>query len=543
MKLLKFSLLVVALGIGNFSNAQLYINGATFYIEAGATVTVQGDITSTNDITGAGKVLLKGSSLQNVNMNGFTIPNLELDNVSNATLLTGNTKIGSTFLLTNGRFLTGAQDLILSPTATITGQGTTRFVWTNGAGQLKKELTGDVANFTLPVGENTNYRPAFLTTTGTTTGTFGVKVISGASPNKPPMIASYINTYWPITKTGMNGTVSLKGQYVDPSDITGTEANLAGYFYDNTNWSSASETHDEVLNQVGAPIATNTGVLYGMNKFVAVGASAFLQEIYISGTGLLTDAYRTPSLVIPTSDPYRTAEYIGAFPHVANPTTEVAAASVFNNQVSTNDDIADWVFLQLRNTNASPGNTVLQTRSALIKRNGNIVDIDGISPVTFNVTNGTYAISVRHRNHLGLSVNPTDGTAPRTLSETQSIAFTTNAVDLRTITGTKLFGTAAGRTTSTHPILGTVNLLWGGNVNGDGTSKYIGPGNDRLALLSDLGNVEGTILTVTSVNYRRGDLNYDKSVKYIGPGNDRLYLLSTILSSVEGTIRTQELPN
>ena len=89
------------------SEAQLTISsGAVFNIQSGAFVTVQGDVTSSADITGAGKVILKGSTNQNVNMNGFVIPNLEMDNVANATL-TGNAKITNSVLFTNGKILVG----------------------------------------------------------------------------------------------------------------------------------------------------------------------------------------------------------------------------------------------------------------------------------------------------------------------------------------------------------------------------------------------------------------------------------------------------
>lgn len=66
--------------------AQLTINNAQLFIESGATVTVQGDISSNANIGGTGKILLKGSSTQNVNMNGFTIPNLDIENPLNANL-------------------------------------------------------------------------------------------------------------------------------------------------------------------------------------------------------------------------------------------------------------------------------------------------------------------------------------------------------------------------------------------------------------------------------------------------------------------------
>ncbi|MBK7678751.1 MAG: hypothetical protein IPJ29_04985 [Chitinophagaceae bacterium] len=67
------------------AHSQLTINNAVFFIQSGATVTVQGDVTSNVDIQGTGLLQLKGSTLQNVDMGGFTIPNLEIDNPANAT--------------------------------------------------------------------------------------------------------------------------------------------------------------------------------------------------------------------------------------------------------------------------------------------------------------------------------------------------------------------------------------------------------------------------------------------------------------------------
>ena len=99
------------------SQAQLYINGAQFTIESGATVTVQGDLTSNVDILGAGKVLLKGSSNQNVDMSNAIIPNLEIDNVSNATL-TSPARIGSNLIFTNGNIILGTNDLTMDAAAT-----------------------------------------------------------------------------------------------------------------------------------------------------------------------------------------------------------------------------------------------------------------------------------------------------------------------------------------------------------------------------------------------------------------------------------------
>ncbi|HEV7782782.1 MAG TPA: hypothetical protein VGO58_16015 [Chitinophagaceae bacterium] len=546
-------------------HGQLKIDNAVFFIGTGATVTVQGDVTSNVSIQGTGLLQLKGSSLQNVDMGGNTIPNLELDNAAHATLLNTNTRIGTSFLLTNGKFQTANLNLILSPAAAITNPNASRFIWTNGTGQLIKELTADIPGpgFELPVGENANYRPAYLTTAGSAYAggaNFGVRVIGTADPNKPPSTAAYLNTAWPVTRTGITGgTTTLAGQYIDPTDVNGTEANIFGYYYNatTTDWSSTGETHNAATNRISAPVASNSGTVSGINKFVALGSRAFLQGAYVSTTGLMNDNLRALSLgalpaFFPQTDPYRHATYSAQFPHVNNSVTEtIPNSSVIATAPVAANSIVDWVFLELRNTAASPGNVVLQTRSALIQRDGDIVDVDGVSPVTFNnIADGNYILAVRHRNHLGLSI---DQTSPRTVNETKSTAFTSNVIDLRMATDAQLFGTTAAYTTTTHPLLGTINMLWGGNVSGNSFSRYQGnngPGasnlSDRQALLNDLSNNELGVQT----GYYRSDLNMNTFGRYQGnngPGvfnqSDRQFLLGVILANGELIVRTQAIPN
>nr|MDQ6889426.1 hypothetical protein [Bacteroidota bacterium] len=218
----------------------------------------------------------------------------------------------------------------------------------------------------------------------------------------------------------------------------------------------------------------------------------------------------------------------------ANTIPEVAVGSVFSNQASTNDNIVDWVFLELRNTKVSPGNTVLQTRSALVQRDGDIVDIDGVSPVTFNnVASTNYVIAVRHRNHLGLSTDPSTYTPA--LGETKSTA---SLVDLTTVTGTQLFGSSSGAYTIASD---GKNLLWAGNANFNSNVKFNGLGNDKdYILVNTLSNNSGSTLNGV---YLPADVNMNGNVKYNGLGNDKDYIFVTVLASNAANIRTQQLPN
>lgn len=525
---------------GGVSSAQLSNNGATIYIGSGVKLMVQGDVIANADILGSGTLLLKNTSAQVLSMNGYKLSNLEIDNTGNVLMGTGSLVINNNLSFINGKIKTGSNNVILTEASSITGASSTSFIWTDGSGQLHRYLTADVSNLLFPVGENNTYRPAYLTTSGAvySGAAVSVRLIASNSVNRPPMIANSVNAYWPVTRTGITGgTVRLTGQYAD-GDIIGSEGTFVGYYFNGTDWVSSGETHNSSLNQISVPVTVASGELAAMNKFLSAGSKIFLQGAYNPSTGLMSDALRTGTNLIPLSDPYRTAPYNSYFTHSNNSIAETANPSVFNNQSIADNDIVDWVFLELRTTAASPGNTILQTRSALLQRDGDIVDVDGTSPVTFNnLADGNYTLAVRHRNHLGLS---TDAIAnPRSLSEMRSTAFTSKVIDLRTATDAQLYGMASAYTTAMHPVLGNINMLWAGNINGNNAVRYQGPSNDRAAMLSDLGNNELNTLP----GYYRSDINFNRIARYSGPSNDRAYLLSAILLNGELITRTESLPN
>jgi hypothetical protein len=544
-------------------NAQLYINsGTTFYIQSGGVVTVQGDVISNVDIQGPGKVLLKGSSNQNVNMNGFSVLNLEMDNTANATL-TGNARIGTSILFTNGKIQQGNFNVTLADVATNTGGGASKFFETNGTGQLLKNVSSNTANYEMPLGIGTTYLPAFVQTNGTyASAAVGVQVkdaVTTAYAKRHPRSTDYSNEYWPITQTGVTGTLRVKGQY--NATYTGIETDMRGFYHNGTDWSTTNANIDYTQDTAGSLISGN-GELYAMNRFVLANPKAYLQGALDFSTGLMTDVYRsidviqtpgTPSAtnVIPTNDPYRNAPYtstfLGAsnplFSHINNASAETVNATVFDHKVNTNDHIVDWVYLELRNT-ASPGNIVLQTRSALIQRDGDIVDIDGVSPIYFkNIDPTNYILAIRHRNHLGVSIAPT---SPISLSTTSTNIDFTNST---------IFGTA-----SNNYLLATVNgvpnkiVLLSGNTNGNEgdliNSRYNFSSNDRDYILNNLlsGNRNNTTININSVsdytNKAIGDLNFNRQVRYNFSNNDVDFLLNTVLNGNRNTTtKFQNLPN
>jgi hypothetical protein len=165
--------------------------------------------------------------------------------------------------------------------------GNGKFIEANNTGQVYKELSANVTSYEVPVGVSTFYRPVFITTGASAFngGKVGVKALALPDPNKPSGTTDFLNAYWPISRTGITGIINAVGQYADPTDITGTEANLKGFFYDGTQWSSISGTNDAVLNRVGAPVTGIGGSLYGMGtaQTVLLNLKLYLQGYYANG--------------------------------------------------------------------------------------------------------------------------------------------------------------------------------------------------------------------------------------------------------------------
>ncbi len=526
-------------------NAQLTIqSGAQLFIQPGATVTVQGDVTSNADILGGGILRMGGTAAQNLNFNGFTIPNLQIANTNNV-FLTGAGRIGNSLDFVSGKIKTGNFNLELTDVATVTGAGAGKFVETNGTGELRKLLTGDVSGFSMPLGYSTYYTPVLISAAGSyaPAAYIGTHSDSGASANKPLRSTDFLNTSWRLTRSGITGTATGVASYGDATDVTGIEADLRGFVWDGTNWSLSGASLDASTNMITANILPSGVNVYAMNRFVYLNSKVFLQGAYLPGmligeTPVMLDNLRTAPNLIPVNDPYRTAPYNSVFTHVANTHAEVANANVFIDQADARNNIVDWVFIELRNT--ATGNTVIQTRSALLQRDGDVVEIDGISPLYFkNIDANNFTVTVRHRNHLGISADPVAFT--KALNEQ-----TSSTLDFSTAADAQLFGNAQAYATSN-----SITMLWAGDINGNGISRYQGSNgptgpNDRSALLTALGNTQSNVLN----GYFRGDINMNRVTRFQGsngPGtfglNDRIFLLTIVLGSTESVIRLQQLPN
>ncbi|QQR88039.1 MAG: hypothetical protein IPJ76_07445 [Flavobacteriales bacterium] len=244
---------------------------------------------------------------------------------------------------------------------------------------------------------------------------------------------------------------------------------------------------------------------------VLLSPKVFLEGPFVSGTGLMDDALRTNGLV-PLSEPYAAQGYVhtGA---AGGPTT----AGVLS--VAGSNAIVDWVLLELRDANDMT--SVIRSRSALVQRDGDVVDADGTSPVAFAVPTTSYYVAVHHRNHLGCMT-----ALPVALSGTAT------TVDLTTSL-TSTFGTDARKA------VGAYRVLWSGDSSFNEELKYTGALNDRDPILVRIG---GVVPTNTVAGYHGEDTNMDGIVKYTGANNDRDMILVNIGGAVPTSTRSAQLP-
>ena len=549
MKLLKLHTGIILLGMVGWQeiSAQLVIDNAQFFIQPGATVTVQGNVTSNVDIQGTGILEMKGTALQNINMNGFTVPNLVIDNTSHVAL-TGPARVSGIITFTNGKMQLGAHNFTLAAAAAFAGTpGTNKFIETNGVGIVRKEITA-VGNYILPVGAGSRYEPVQYQVTGSpalASAFLAARAITGGHPNKHPRSTDYLNQYWKLTNGGITGgTIAATGTYnTEATDLTGVETNIRSLYWNGTAWVAGTGVNNGV-NSVTIPVVAGaTQDLYAMNTFVLLRTKAFLQGPYNSTTSRMNDRLRNSgayvpgvlpaSNVIPTSDPYRTAPY--NFAHTNNTVAESVVSASFPNpfidQANADNNIVDWVFLELR-SNVTPGNTVIQTRSALLQRDGDIVDIDGVNPVYFkNVPGTNYTVVVKHRNHIAMSTNPA------VFNQALALVPNATALDFTTAPAANILGAA----NTNYVNSGTTHLLYAGNANFNTNVRWSPPSSDKDYILGTV--LTGNAPTVLSNSYSVGDMDMNRTVRWSPPNSDKDYILSTPLLNVASTVKSQVLPN
>ncbi|MFD0861940.1 dockerin type I domain-containing protein [Sungkyunkwania multivorans] len=240
--------------------------------------------------------------------------------------------------------------------------------------------------------------------------------------------------------------------------------------------SNGSITMDFTVGELAVSTISNgsitltQGFQQGDAIMILLNARVLLQGAMLNSAvaAEMTDAIRT---IVPTTSPYTDMLTVDA--------------GVFNDN-GNSDNIVDWVWVELRDANDA--SIMVDARSALIQKDGDIVDVDGVSPITFEQPADNYYAVVNHRNHLGI----------RTAS-TIALSTTNTFIDLSSNTAS-----VAGGTNALASVSGGKFALIVGDYNGDGQVQNTDI-NAMRALLGTAGydaadmNMDGQI-QLTDIN-------------------------------------------
>ncbi len=224
--------------------------------------------------------------------------------------------------------------------------------------------------------------------------------------------------------------------------------------------------------------------------------------------GLMRDDLRRLGL-IPFQEPYSD---IKRFTHFGSGGGETVEPSVF--QVVGKDAIVDWVFVEIRHS--LQVDSVLETRSALVQRDGDVVDVDGFSPVKFiTIAPGSYNIVIKHRSHLGVMTGTPKELKPDTPEPINMIDQTVS-----------YWGDHAQKNQTAG------DQMWAGDFNQDGKTVFQGPDNDIVELfvrvLRDEDN-DNALANFIRRAYDSADFDMNGEVIFQGPNNDRTKMLMEVI--------------
>jgi NADH:ubiquinone oxidoreductase subunit B-like Fe-S oxidoreductase len=299
-------------------------------------------------------------------------------------------------------------------------------------------------------------------------------------------------------------TVSATGNFLLP---WGTTVTASGTY---TNTYTAVNGCDSIIS------ITVTVV----NNPVILCAKAFLSGAFVSSNTLMHDSLRVKNL-LPSVEPYSSMPFAPSYQYT------IGNGNIIQPNVlltTGSNAIVDWVFVQVRD--ASNSSVILFKQAALIQRDGDIVDVDGISHITLTGLNaGNYYVSVKHRNHLGvMTANPV------------YLSSTPNCVDFTSV-NTSLFA-YTGSASNASPLTGSSRLingyraLYGGNCSidiGSNAHRVVSYGSlstsDRALMLSTIGG------TSTLNGYTIFDCDLNGYARFNGLQPDRLIILSNLANN------------
>ncbi|NNE29235.1 MAG: hypothetical protein HKN16_06340 [Saprospiraceae bacterium] len=482
-----------------------------FTIQSGATVTLEGSATlvledtdlqnqGTLDAQSGSKVQFTGSSNSNMTLGGDDLHDLEIAKNGGNVILLDNAEVLNelSFAGSGGKVELGAYNLTLGASATVSGAGSGHYVATTGTGEMIKT---NLSSFEFPVGADlTTYNPITIAEAGTPDN-LGVRVLDDAYDDATisgTPIPNVVKASWiisEITSGGSDLTVTPQWAETDEGGTFDRADSGVARFDSGTDW----DLSPGLLGMSGGTDPyTRSASGYEPGVFVVSGEelmNTLLLNVNVKLQGPLSGINMNDQIRaagnLPSSTPYGS----GKFSNVGRGGGEVAGPNAFD--ANGDDSVVDWVFFWLKDK-VDPSITY-QTKSALLQKDGDIVDLDGVSFLEIPGDAEDYHIGIGHRNHLSVR------TASPIIGVNEDVA---SDFDF-SISSSQAFGT--------NPMadISGVFALWGGNTSGNNNVRATGPPfiNDYSQIINILGSATGILTN----QYADQDVNMDGTIRATGP--------------------------
>lgn len=267
--------------------------------DGGSNISVQGDliVESSHASTGAGRILLNGSSAQNIQTDGSaTIDNIEINN-SNGIVLIQQLNIDGTLTMTDGNLNINEYLLTFGSSSSIAGSpGSSSMIRTDGsssAGGLRRTFGTGATNFTFPMGVLNKYTPAqYNFSSNTTQGDLTVRPVNLTSNSATDGGDDLLGYYWNVSASSFTTFNVTQSYTYDQADVqvtgSNTEADYVPGRFSVGNWTAL--TTSEVNTSTNVFQFPNVAYLSGDYTAGVVEEFGVIQTYYSrsGATGITT---------------------------------------------------------------------------------------------------------------------------------------------------------------------------------------------------------------------------------------------------------------
>jgi len=527
IKQLLFSILSLFCSL--MAYCQLYNNGATITIQNGGYMMLAGNLQNVSGtIINNGKIEVQGNFINSATynstlnedtliMSGTGIDTLTVGGGSVINYLTikkstslDSIRLGGTAIVNKELDYTSgglSTDPILNPSFTLTSPISAVYNFAIG-----KEIVGSVkrtgwTNGTAGVFNQLNMQ--VTTNGGTNPSDFTVTMIPQSGGGDPTQNEREVKRKFLFAQTGGSGfTADIRYPYVTSELNTNLQANIVPWELITSVWNArlspvTRDTTNHYVMTTGIPDTALAMEWKLADPKYTFNVTAFLRGAW-NGTAMNTNL--NSGGIIPLSQPYNTTPF--------NYTGKDSVQSI------PNGNIVDWVLLELRKPASglpsdATSSTIIGRKAGFLLNNGTVVDLDGVTPLSFNISKqGPSFVVIRHRNHLGVLSNSIPSNAAGTFANDYSVL--TNSYNPSGAASDPVVLLSGG---------GGKYGLWGGDANKNGVVN----GTDLSAIMLAIAS--------SASGYLFTDANLSNSTN----GTDLSLTMLTISLSGSGSALT--IPN